>query len=67
MLLELFPFVTLNNAMALIYAYFLSNKHCLLSLFFNFIKLANTFISATNPFNKNIRDRGQFCESYFSL
>ena len=54
MLLELFPFVILNNAMAFVYAYFfsdflrfdmslllltvtlrrLSNKHCLLPLFF---------------------------------
>ena len=43
MLLELFPFVILNNAIAFVYAYFFSdcypaggggsNKHCLLSLF----------------------------------
>ena len=49
MLLELFPFVILNNAMAFVYAYLcfdmslllldvtlrgVSNKHCLLSFFF---------------------------------
>ena len=57
MLLELFPFVILNNVMAFVYAYFfsdflcfdmslllltvtlrgVSNKHCLLSLFFHYI------------------------------
>ena len=60
MLIELFPFVILNNAMAFVYAYFfsdflrfdmslllltvairgVSNKHCLLSLFFIIIKYA---------------------------
>ena len=65
MLLELFPFIILNNAMAFVYAYYfsdflrfdmnlllltvtlreVSNKHCLLSLFFILVQILQCLLS----------------------